>query len=299
MLDTMKKRLAAGLGLLLCLGLVCGCAPPTAAPAGPDKAPRRVVALSSSLAEVWLLAGGELAGTTSDTLERGLEGVDETTALVGTVKEPGLEAILALEPDFVLYSADLASHTALAPALAEAGIAAQAAHIETFEEYLEALQTFCTLTGRDDLYESNGVAVQKQIDGLMAAYTPPEPPPSYLLLRVHSSGGKAIADDHVAVDVLDALGADNIAARQESLLSDLSLEAVLTADPDHIFVVTMGEEDKALATLEQMFTSQPAWQTLRAVQNSRVQILPKALFHYKPNANWGEAYAVLIGHLTA
>ena len=62
----------------------------------------RVVSLYGSFAETWLLAGGTLAGTTEDAVsERGLE-LGEDVAVVGTVKEPGFEEILALDPDFVI-----------------------------------------------------------------------------------------------------------------------------------------------------------------------------------------------------
>lgn len=289
-----NRLIAWGLALALLAGL-CGCAAaPQAAGAASESPPQRVVALSSSLAEIWLLAGGTLAGTTSDTLERGFEGLAPNTAVVGTVKEPSLEAILDLQPDFVILSADIAGHTALQDTLVDAGIRHSYLHVETFADYDAALETFCGLTGNTDLLAQNGTEVQTRIDRLLAEYTPPQPPVRYLLLRVHSSGGKVIADDHVACDILAELGAVNIAAQNQSLLSDLSLEAILDCDPDYIFVVTMGEEDAALQTLEQVFTMQSAWQRLSAVQSGRVHLLPKDLFHYKPNAKWGDAYETII-----
>lgn len=296
----MKKMAALILVLVLAAGLFgCGVAaqPHSAQAAASGGPPQRVVALSSSLAELWLLAGGELAGTTSDTLERGFEARPEDMAVVGSVKEPSLEAILALEPDYVIYSSDLSGHASLEQALNDAGIAHYAAHVETFEDYLAALEHFTGLTGHPELYTQNGTAVREEIDALMAAYTPATPRPSYLLMRVHSSGGKVIADDHVACDILKELGAVNIATENQSLLSDFSLEAIMEAQPSHIFIVTMGDETAALQTLEQVFTAQPAWQKLSAVQSGRVHLLPKELFHYKPNAKWGEAYEALIERL--
>lgn len=65
-------------------------------------APQTVLALSSSIAEIWLLAGGQLAGVTSDaTGEREL-GLPDNIAILGTVKDPSMESILALTPDLVL-----------------------------------------------------------------------------------------------------------------------------------------------------------------------------------------------------
>ena len=282
--------------MFLALGMLSCSKPSPSAPESPiqNESPQRVVALSSSLAEIWLLAGGTLVGTTSDTLERDFAGLSDNVAVIGTVKEPVLEAILDLKPDFVILSADITGHTALEQVLKDANIKCHFAHVETLAEYLDTLEMFCGLTGNSELLEKNGTDVQAQIKRLTDEYVLPSPPPTYLLMRVHSSGGKVIADDHVACDILSELGAVNIAAREQSLLSDLSLEAILESDPDYIFVVTMGDEDAALKTLEQMFTLQPAWERLSAAQNDRVHVLPKELFHYKPNAKWGEAYEAVI-----
>ena len=53
------------------------------------------------------------------------------------------------------------------------------------------------------------------------------------------------------------------------------------------------DEEAALGYLEEHFESNPAWAGLSAVQNGRYEVLPKELFHYKPNARWGESYAYL------
>ena len=68
----------------------------------------RVVCLYGSYSDAWLSAGGTLAGTTEDAVkERGLDVGD--AEIVGTVKEPSAEKIIALEPDVVILSADVAA----------------------------------------------------------------------------------------------------------------------------------------------------------------------------------------------
>ena len=79
----------------------------------------------------------------------------------------------------------------------------------------------------------------------------------------------------------------------EVLLDGLSMEEILRADPDFIFISTMGKESAAKAHMEEVL-SQPVWQSLTAVKNGRVIYLPKDLFQFKPNARWGDAYAYLI-----
>lgn len=256
----------------------------------------RVVSLYGSFAETWTSAGGQLVGATSDAIEERQLDLGDDVAIIGSVKQPSFEDVLALEPDFVILSADTAEHVALHDALAAAGIPHAYYRVDAFEDYLAMLRQFCALTGREDLYEKNGLAVQRRINGVLAAVQG-QPSPTVLLVRAYSTGAKAKGADNLAGVILQQLGADNLVARHESLLEDLSLEEVIAADPDYIFVVTMGDEARALDYMADNFESNPAWAGLSAVQNSRYIVLPKELFHYKPNARWGESYALLAGYL--
>ena len=115
-----------------------------------------------------------------------------------------------------------------------------------------------------------------------------------LLLRAFSSNVKAKNSDNTAGGMLRDLGGKNIADSDAGLLEELQMESILAADPQHIFVVTMGSNtEKALENLNALFESDPAWQSLTAIREGTVHILAKGLFHYKPNARWADAYACL------
>ena len=252
----------------------------------------RVVSLYGSFAEAWTLAGGTLVGATSDAVEeRGLV-LGEDVSIIGSVKTPALEEILATDPDFVMLSADIEAQTELHDALTEAGVPHAYYRVDTFEDYREMMEQFCNLTGRADLYEKNAAEVGRQIE-TVRALAEGEEQPTVLLLRAYATGVKAKGADQLAGAIAADLGAQNLVDQHESLLDDLSLEEIIAADPDVILVVTMGDEAEALAYLEANFESNPAWASLSAVQEGRFSVLPKELFHYKPNARWGESYAYL------
>lgn len=253
----------------------------------------RVVSLYGSFAEAWTLAGGSLVGATSDAVEeRGLA-LGEQVAIVGSVKNPGFEEILAAEPDFVMLSADIAAQAQLHDALAAAGVPHAYCRVDTFEDYRAMMEQFCGMTGREDLYEQNAASVARRIEEVRAA-AEGQPQPTVLLLRAFSTGVKAKGADQLAGAILADLGAENLVEQHESLLEELSMEEIVAADPDVILVVTMGsDEQEALSYLEEHFESNPAWAGLSAVKNGRYELLPKELFHYKPNARWGESYAYL------
>ena len=94
--------------------------------------------------------------------------------------------------------------------------------------------------------------------------------------------------------MLAELGASNITDADKSLLSDYSLESLVKADPDFIFLLPMGDSDEAAQkALKDQTTANPAWKELSAVKEDRVITLDPKLFLYKPNNNWDDAYEVL------
>jgi len=253
----------------------------------------RVVSLYGSFAETWLLAGGELVGTTSDAIEERSLALGDDVSIVGTVKEPNLEEIIAAEPDFVILAADIAGQVELHDALTAAAIPHAYYRTDTFGEYLAMLGQFCSLTGRQDLYEKNGLAVQAEIEAVLASVEG-QSSPTALLVRAYSSGAKAKGADNLAGVILEDLGADNLVSRHESLLEELSMEEIIAADPDFLLITTMGSTDEAaMRYMAETFETNPAWSGLSAVKNGRYLLLPRDLFHYKPNARWGESYAYL------
>ncbi|NLK44983.1 MAG: ABC transporter substrate-binding protein, partial [Tissierellia bacterium] len=108
-----------------------------------------------------------------------------------------------------------------------------------------------------------------------------------------SSEAKAKKDDNMTCKILEELGTINIAAKHETLLEELSIEEIIEEDPEYIFVTTMGNTEKAIEALKNGIEKNPAWSNLKAVKNDNYVILPKELFHYKPNAKWGESYRYL------
>ena len=258
----------------------------------PAAAPQRVVSLYGSYAEAWAQAGGTLVGATEDAVsERGMD--LGTAQIIGTTKAPNLERILALDPDLVILSLDIAAQVSAAEALEAAGVPCAAFRVDTWQDYARMMDVFTALTGRRDLYEAIVPPMEAAIAQTIAS-AQAQNAPTVLLLRAYSTGVKAKADDNLAGAMLEDLGCVNIAARQPSLLEELTLEAIVVEDPDCIFISVMGgDEEAALAVVEETLGQNPAWQGLTAVQEGRVYVLPRDLFHYKPNARWAESYAFL------
>lgn len=252
----------------------------------------KVVCLYGSYAEAWLLAGGELVGVTEDAVkERGLD-VGEAE-IVGTVKEPNAEAIIALDPDLIIMSSDIAAQQDMLDVFEGASIPCLSYRVDTFEDYSAMMYQFCKATGKSELFDEYVSKPAKQIESAKENYSFDGDGPRVLLIRAFSTGIKAKTDDELAGAIMKDLGCHNIADDHPSMLEDLSLEEVITQDPDYIFVTTMGDEDAALSYLDSMIEANPAWDSLTAIKEGRFHVLPKDLFHYKPNHRWGESYEYL------
>lgn len=294
--------------LLLCVFLLTGCTAPRTAGEGytftddtgaevtvPEK-PQKVAVLLSSLADLWITAGGSVDITVGETIERGF--ADETVILVddGAGKTINLEALIAAEPDFVLYSSDLSGQLECADTLRAAGIPAAGFALETFDDYLRVLKICTDILGTPERYEQYGAALKAEIEALIAVAQAQENQPAILFVRAGSSAKvtKAkTAENHFVCAMLKELGTYNIAEKAPILLDGLSTEEILLSDPDRILFTTMGDESAGAAYMESLI-SDSVWQTLTAVKSGNVHQLPKELFQYKPNARWGEAYAYLI-----
>lgn len=255
--------------------------------------PERTAALIGSFADIWLLSGGELAAAANDSWDSLNLDLDQSVANLGSIQEPDVERLIAASPDFVLASVNTDADLALMDILEQAEIPVAYFGVSGFEEYLHMLDICTQITGRRDLYEENGVKVQEQIAQTIKRADGSEP--EVLFLRASATSVKAKGSSgNVCGEMLAALGCKNIADQDGSLLEDLSMEAIILADPEYIFVTTQGSsQEAAIKMMEDTFLSNPAWASLSAVQEGNYYMLDKRLFNLKPNAKWGEAYRQL------
>lgn len=253
--------------------------------------PQKTAVLFSSLAECWIEAGGEVYVTVGESVERGL--VKEETELVdkGAGKTVDTEKLISLEPDFVICSADIASHRDVASALKKAKIPVAMLRMDTFEDYLTILRTFTKITGKTENYEQFGENAKSEIEQIISGEKR-ENNPKILFVRSGSSYSSAKAkkaDDNFAAKILEDLGCINIADKAEVLLDNLSAEVILKENPQYIFVSVMGDYDNSKAYMQELLAKKE-YASLDAVKNGRVYFLPKELFQYKPCGRWAESY---------
>lgn len=234
------------------------------------------------------------AEVVSFTDDLGLELAEDTVNL-GNTHHINVENLLASNPDFIIASATSKNNVEMQDTLEASQIPTAYFEVSGFDDYLRVLEIFTDITGREDLYEKNGVEVQKQIKAVIGKSKERlqgEEGPTVLVMRVSATTLYAKNSiDTVLSEMLAGLGCVNIADSDETLLENVSLEHILQMDPDYIFTVQMGSDtDGTEKYLESLFAEDSAWSKLAAVKENRWYHMDKRLYNLKPNARWGEAY---------
>lgn len=251
-----------------------------------------VAVLLGSFADVWMLAGGEINAVVSDAF--GNYDLAEGTIDLGRMLEPNVEALIASRPDFVIASAGTDAQVELLDTFESAGLNVAYFEVSDFDDYLNMLDTLTDITGRKELFEQYGTRLAQEIDAIKESI--PDTHPTVLFIRAAASSVKAKGSEGtVGGEILADLGCINIADSDSAILDDLSLEAIVAADPDFIFVTTQGDDkEAALANVRDLLINNPAWSQLSAVQNGHYYEIEKELYNSKPNARWAEAYEKLV-----
>ena len=308
-----RQKRNTALVFITALLLLSACGAPAAPPAG-EKAltftddlgrtvtvsqPQRVAALLGSFADVWYLAGGTVVASADDAWVDFDLPMPEDAVNLGMTKRPSMEALFSAEPDFILASANTQLHLSWMDTLEAAKIPTAYFDVSDFSDYLRLLELCTRITGRTDLYETNGLAVQDEINRVTAAaqkrVQASGTAPTVLNLRASATYIRAKnSTGNVLGEMLKALGCVNIADSDASLLENLSVEHILLQDPDFIFIAQQGDDPAAIRRhVDAFFAQQPALAQLSAVREGRVFVMDKALYSMKPNARWGEAYEAL------
>ena len=299
----MKKMLS----VLLVLLLLTGCSTPQQAAEGgvtftddlgrnvTVDSPRRVAALLGSFAQIWMLADGEVIATADDAWDDLQLELPEDAVNLGGTKSLSLELLLSSNPDFILASTNTRQNVEWRDTLEATNIPVAYFDVGDFDDYLRLLKICTDITGRADLYEENGLQVREQIKTVVAESQTriAERGAPTVLCMVASASSIHVKNskNNVLGEMLHSLGCVNIADSEDSLLENLSLEYILQADPDYIFIVQRGDDTAGMMeNIARELEQNPLWSQLTAVRNGKVYIMEKNLYNLKPNHRWGEAY---------
>ena len=230
--------------------------------------PQRVVALGENALDAALSLGirpvGALASRGGSDVPDYLKDRAGTITLVGTVREPNLEAVLALQPDLILASTELPRSqydmlSLIAPTVVPKG--------GSFQDWRTVYAVYAHALDKDEDSKLRVDEIDTRI-GKMRERLPGNQQVS--VIRWNPQGPFIMSSQLFVGQLLQALGfAPNELSTQTSKphTDILSLENLAKADADWIFLATLNPDGrKALDAARQ----QPAFTRLSAVQKGNV-----------------------------
>lgn len=258
------------------------------------KNPTVVVGMYTSLVDAWMANGGHIEGITQ------WGGMDipgvENAEIIGTASAPDLEKVVSMQPDLAIASTG-GYHADLRKFLKENDIPYLVYQLKVMEDYIYISKVISEITGDEEAYKKNCVDVVKRVFQI-AEYIKDntEKQPRVLVLSSTPGNTNMRLETSPNGKKLDRLGAVNVITEGEDY-QPLNMEKVLIEDPDIIIIQanpsktdgfkSQKETDKAVMDA---FAKDPAWNSLTAVKNNKIIMLPRSLFYYIPNDRFDEAY---------
>lgn len=260
---------------------------PFAAAAPPN--PARIVSTAPSLTEILfaLGLGPRVAGVTEFCLQ---PPEAARKPKIGTFLQPSLERILALKPDLVLT---IANPVQLSEKLRRAGLRVEEFHDTTTGDVFAAIARIGQLTSRQQEAGQLAASIRADFEAVRAAAaSQPRKRVLFLVGRspetfqdMYGAGRGTFIDE-----LLTLAGGANALAGAPQPYPKVSLEQILTADPD--VILDMGNLDHAagrpLQPEGQVLALWAQHRQLRAVRNGQVHVVAGEIY-IRPGPRMGQA----------
>ena len=255
------------LGLALGLAAVAATANAQSEVGAPAEAPAmRIVSLNPSLTAILVAIGArdQIVGVDDFSARAQPEVAD--LPRVGGLYNPSLEAVVALEPDLVVYvpSAEQRDFRARLEAL---GISRLALNPVDFDDVVASIETLGQRVGRAEAASARTDAIREM--RLQAERATRDLPPARVVLVLQREPLFVAGPGSFVDDMLQAVGAANLAAELEATWPRASREWLLAAGPD---VLLDASHDPASAE-----AYWARWSSLPAVTGDRVHRLPEGV----------------------
>lgn len=194
---------------------------------------------------------------------------------VGPVYNVSLEKVLACQPDLVIASAD--HHAKLAAQLEESHIPVLVLKTKTYDDVKRNLDIIGKVYGKEDAAK----AKEAELDQAVQAIADAVPAQGKRVAIIHATPSSVSVElpSSIAGDMAQLLHLQNIAADAatdgQTTRIPYSMESLVQADPDVIFLTSMGSSDKIEKRIQEDIKGNPAWASLSAVKAGRVYVLPE------------------------
>ena len=238
--------------------------------------PKKIVPLSASFLEPL------------EKLDAGLAA--RVAAKVGNVYNVNIEKVIAAQPDLVICYKDM--NDKFVHNFEENNIPVIVLEMRTYAQVKNTVSVLGKITGN----EAKAEQLNKDMDERIAAVRAKMPQESKRIAILHSTAQNVTVqlEGSIAGSTAQLLGFTNIAAgsmplENNSTAAPYSLETLVAANPDIIYITSMGKLETVQDAMLKSISASPAWQSLAAVRSGHVYFLPQELFLLSPGIKYPQA----------
>lgn len=186
---------------------------------------------------------------------------------VGGFSNFSVEAIVAFNPDLVItWASGNSSSGQLESQLAALGIPVYVSEPRRLEDVAEAIRDFGLLGGNQPVSEAEAASYLNRLQSLRQANQ--IKPPVKVFYQIWNRPLQTLNGEHLISDVIGLCGGSNIFAEAPTIAPKVSIEAVLSRDPQVIVASGIGEQRPA------WLDDWQDWPSLSAVQQSHLYFIP-------------------------
>lgn len=231
--------------------------------------PERVVVLEFSFVDAVASLGVKPVGVADDgnksrILKTLADKVGDYTS-VGTRKQPNLESISSLKPDIII--ADWKRHKAIYEDLKQIAPTIVLKSLEeSYDENVASYQTVAEALNQSDQGKKRLEQHQQTIATLKAKVPGKDKKQTVLSAALRKESFKAHTSSSYDGAVMEKVGLINAIQNPKEAYAELTLEQLLTINPDILFLMKINGEQ----TIVDQWSTNPLWKELKAVKNQKV-----------------------------
>jgi len=203
---------------------------------------------------------------------------------VGTTHEADLEQIAFVKPQAVLaHNVMNASDITMLESLGANVILTSGNSIADIKRQITI---FGAMLQKEERAQELVAAIEAKLTELSQKASAASAAPALLVYGAPGTFMAALPNS-LSGNILELAGGTNIAASFPALqnypqYAQLNAERIVEANPQHIFIMTHGDPESVKASFLKEMESSPAWNSIDAVKNGKISILPAELFGSNP-----------------
>jgi len=249
-----------------------------------DKVPESFATLSMGDMDIIHALGGKIVGRPDTKLT--LPDELKKAQVIGNAHQPNFEQIVSLKPDVLVANNGFQKNV---PTVEGQGTQVIISSANSVQDIQKNIELYGTVMKKEDKAKE---IIQKMNDQ-MKKY---EKKSDVKALIVYGAPGTYLAalPTSLSGDILEKTGGKNIASdfpetKEYPQYAQLSVERIIEANPDVIYLITHGDPKSVKKAFEGEMMKNEAWKNLEAVKQNRVVILPPDLFGTNPGTKVTEA----------